>query len=67
MSEKIFTKTLIKYEIEAAMKKADASHGDFDFLTALGAIRNRAVYLVGVVTGDEFDELCEEILNVSDE
>lgn len=45
MPEKTFTNTLIKKEIEAAMKKADDSHGDYDFLTALGSIRHRAVYL----------------------
>jgi hypothetical protein len=64
MSEMTFTKTLIKKEIISEMEKADSSRGEYDFLSALNSIRNRAVYKTKVITDLEFDLLCEEILEV---
>lgn len=67
MIEQSFTKSLIKNELRAAMNKADESAGEYNFLTALGSIRNRAVYITKVITDEEFDVLCQEILDEDDE
>lgn len=67
MTEKPFTNHLIKSEIKAAMKRADSSEGEYEFLSALTSIRNRAVHITKVVTDDEFDELCQEVLDESED
>lgn len=58
----MFTKELIKKQIQQMMKKADNSYGEYDFLAGLGSVRNDVVYDKKLITSKEFDEICEEIL-----
>jgi hypothetical protein len=58
-------KLIIKQEIKDMMKRADNS--DVDFLDLFGNYRRRIVYGSKVVSDDEFDEICEQVLREVEE
>lgn len=58
-------KTLIKNDIKQMMKDCD-ENSEREFLTEFGKLRQRVVYQEQMITIDEFDKICEEILEKDD-
>lgn len=59
-------KALIKNDIKQMMKDCD-ENPEREFLTEFGKLRQRVVYQEQMITIDEFDRICEEILEKDDE
>ena len=58
-----FTKSLVAKSLKRLMKMCDESELEPDFLTELGKLRNKVVYEQKYLTDEQFDEVCQQVLD----
>lgn len=61
-SDRTFTKSVIKSHLRQIMKACD-NDPEREFLEELGKLRENVVFQNKYLTDDQFDEMCQELLD----